>query len=358
VLTLSVLSPPKLRARAAFDESMGGGKDGEWFRGQGARSTKLATLVVPPFPPESLIFNLWSLQGQRETMARPPPSDELDASSGTDDVAAVKEDDVLPPHTIHSMTTNSTTIISSPDDVHKLITRGVLRAKLSKRRHLVIPRAISPDYLDYLMPPIVESGGLFEPQNVTYNGGVAHVKNWKISCYLEVMEGGIPCTNPCVRLRDHCWSLLECCNALFACWYKQQHACNESGTTSGYRTDENGMPIVSRLMTFITRYTPHPGENALLKHVDGAGKVDGSVVVALPIDRWTGGGLEMNSFEGHGGGLTFWDGRMSGGGEREEIAYDTRSGDVAFIDRAVWHQANPITSGTRWALVIFYKVER
>ena len=25
--------------------------------------------------------------------------------------------------------------------------------------------------------------------------------------------------------------------------------------------------------------------------------------------------------------------------------------------RAVWHQADPITKGTRWALVIFYKVE-
>lgn len=36
--------------------------------------------------------------------------------------------------------------------------------------------------------------------------------------------------------------------------------------------------------------------------------------------------------------------------------YDTRSGDIAFIDRAVWHQADPITKGTRWALVIFYDV--
>jgi hypothetical protein len=40
-------------------------------------------------------------------------------------------------------------------------------------------------------------------------------------------------------------------------------------------------------MTYIARYTPAPDENALLKHIDGAGKVDGSVVVALPIDRWT-----------------------------------------------------------------------
>ena len=90
--------------------------------------------------------------------------------------------------------------------------------------------------------------------------------------------------------------------------------------------------------------------------MDGAGKVDGSIVVALPTN---------DPFKG--GGLTFWD--------KDEIHYDTRAGDVAFIDRyvttivflslsdewmdcrAVWHQADPITKGTRWALVIFYKVE-
>ena len=31
---------------------------------------------------------------------------------------------------------------------------------------------------------------------------------------------------------------------------------------------------------------------------------------------------------------------------------------TVLICRAVWHQANPITKGTRWALVIFYKVFR
>ena len=245
-------------------------------------------------------------------------------------------------------------------ETQKQIVKGVVRAKLSKRRHLVLPRAISPDYLDTLMPEIVTR--LFEPQTVIYNGGVANIKQWKISCYLEVMEGGVPCTNPHIALRRHCWELLEACNMLFANWYRQQHACNDDNRNNNaakrYRVDENGNPIVSRLMTFITRYTPAPDENALLKHVDGAGKVDGSVVVALPIDRWT-DSIENNSFEGHGGGLTFWDGRKGGSKSMpEEIVYDTRSGDVAFIDKAVWHQANPITKGTRWALVIFYKVER
>jgi predicted 2-oxoglutarate/Fe(II)-dependent dioxygenase YbiX len=117
----------------------------------------------------------------------------------------------------------------------------------------------------------------------------------------------------------------------------------------------------------------------LLQHVDGAGKVDGSVVVALPMDRWSSSTKSAHDDDSidnppsavspttsfittqddpssmvgfKGGGLTFWDG--VGG---QEIHYDTRCGDVAFIGRAVWHQADPITEGTRWALVIFYKVE-
>ena len=83
--------------------------------------------------------------------------------------------------------------------------------------------------------------------------------------------------------------------------------------------------------------------------MDGAGKVDGSIVVALPIDRWS-APEEENSFEGHGGGVTFWD----GGKDPEtklprEIHYDTRSGDLAFIDRYVivcilyhWRSTSPV----------------
>ena len=64
-------------------------------------------------------------------------------------------------------------------------------------RHLNLAKAISPAYLDTLMPTIIS---LFDPQQVRYNGGVANVKDWKISCYLEVMDGGVPCTNP----SSHC----------------------------------------------------------------------------------------------------------------------------------------------------------
>ena len=42
---------------------------------------------------------------------------------------------------------------------------------------------------------------------------------------------------------------------------------------------------------------------------------------------------EENSFEGHGGGLRFWDGKDPATGRPLEIHYETRSGDVGFIDR-------------------------
>ena len=33
-------------------------------------------------------------------------------------------------------------------------------------------------------------------------------------------------------------------------------------------------------------------------------------------------------------------------------------GDICFLDKLVWHQANPITAGERWVLVIFYRTFR
>mmetsp|Transcript_13890 Transcript_13890/g.19881 ORF Transcript_13890/g.19881 Transcript_13890/m.19881 type:complete len:216 (-) Transcript_13890:9-656(-) len=210
--------------------------------------------------------------------------------------------------------------------VFKEIVKGVLRKKLSKMRHLVINEAINCQYLDKLFPAILK---LFSPQKVNYNGGIANMKEWKISCYLEVMKGGVPCTNPNTDLRSVCLPLLDACDTLFLQWYKQQHACNAKIQDSSIhsRTDSNA----KRIMSFVTRYTPSPGEQALLKHVDGAGKVDGSLVLALPIDRWS-APEEMNSFVGFGGGLTFWDGKNDCG-ELLQLNYATRSGDVAFIDR-------------------------
>jgi hypothetical protein len=136
------------------------------------------------------------------------------------------------------------------------INKQVVRRKLARQRHCIIEQGIQPDYLDSLFPPLLE---LFEPQSVQYNGGIAGVKDWKISCYLEVMPGGVPTTEPNVELLQLFLPLLEACNSLFCHWYRQQHACNHKSN--------NKTPDVQceRLMTFITRYTPAPGEQALLK---------------------------------------------------------------------------------------------
>ena len=139
--------------------------------------------------------------------------------------------------------------------VRSEIPRLVLRKKLAKMRHLVIKKAISPEYLDELFPKILK---LFEPQIVTYNGGRANIKDWKISCYLEVLESGVPCTNPKLDLRDLCLDLLNSCDLLFGIWYHQQHPCSANkGQGNQLKT--------KRLMTFITRYTAAPNEQALLK---------------------------------------------------------------------------------------------
>ena len=50
------------------------------------------------------------------------------------------------------------------DGVKKEIAKRVIRAKLSKTRHLVLDRAIRPEYLDSLFPMLLD---LFQPQTVT-----------------------------------------------------------------------------------------------------------------------------------------------------------------------------------------------
>ena len=143
--------------------------------------------------------------------------------------------------------------------IKKEIAKQVLRQKLSKLRHLVLSEAISPAYLDSMFPDLLK---LFDPQKVTYNGGIANIKEWKISCYLEVMDGGVPTANPNTDLLHLFTPLLDECNNLFLYWYRQKSACNISKLSS---TAKKGNIKCSRLMTFITRYTPAPGEQALLK---------------------------------------------------------------------------------------------
>ena len=143
------------------------------------------------------------------------------------------------------------------EGVIKQIHKKVVRQKLNKLRHLVIEQGISPGYLDTLFPQMLPN---YHPQHVKYNGGVANIKDWKISCYLEVMEGGVPCTNPNLALLELYRPLLDTCNELFLEWYRQQHACNNK-----FLAGKTITRTCKRIMTFITRYTPAPGEQALLK---------------------------------------------------------------------------------------------
>jgi hypothetical protein len=146
-------------------------------------------------------------------------------------------------------------------NISKEICKGVIRCKLMKLRHLIIKEGINPLYLKEIFPAILRD---FKPQHVTYNGGIANITTWKISCYLEVMDHGIPTTEPNLLLKEHCLPLLNKCNDLFLFWYQQQHK-----NSIQSRVGSTGSTITSircrRLMTFITRYTPAPNEQALLK---------------------------------------------------------------------------------------------
>jgi hypothetical protein len=142
-------------------------------------------------------------------------------------------------------------------NIKKEICKAVIRCKLNERRHIIINEGINPNYLKEIFPYIVSN---FNPQTVQYNGGIANIKQWKISCYLEVMDHGVPTTRPNLVLQKHCLPLLNHCNDLFFYWYQQQHP-----STSSLCTSDGKLLHCHRLMTFITRYTPAPNEQALLK---------------------------------------------------------------------------------------------
>lgn len=147
----------------------------------------------------------------------------------------------------------------------------------------------------------------------------------RISCYLVVMENWKPkieAHEPMVRCLG---TVMESCRRSFEIWYSKR----------------NSLPSVevSVMNAFVTRYRPEAEEDQLKKHIDGA-NVDGSVILALPTD---------DPFEG--GNLIVWDGKP-----QQELTYQMRPGDLLFLENAVWHQAKPITSGERWALVLFLRI--
>ena len=147
-------------------------------------------------------------------------------------------------------------------NITKEICKGVIRCKLMKRRHLIIKEGINPLYLKQIFPTVIQN---FQPQHVQYNGGIANITTWKISCYLEVMDHGVPTTQPNLLLQQYCLPLLNQCNDLFLFWYQQQHNVSIQSKSESSASITKPAIRCRRLMTFITRYTPAPNEQALLK---------------------------------------------------------------------------------------------
>lgn len=194
-----------------------------------------------------------------------------------------------------------------------------------KDRHVLVKHALQPEYLQRLFPDIKRA---FKPQPIDYTKkvGYSRYRNWKISCYLRAWPQWTPRIAPHMPLVDVLDPILDDCVAQFKVWYNDLWGLRESE--------------VIIMNSFVTRYRTEEGETQLKKHVDGR-HVDGSVILALPTDC---------PFEG--GKLTVWEKRK---GTLNEFEYAMKPGDMIFLDNMIWHQAHPITSGERWALVLFLK---
>lgn len=189
-------------------------------------------------------------------------------------------------------------------------------------RHSLQKGGISPERLQALFPKILDA---YVQQPLDYGRGSRYSDKWKISCYLVVMEHWKPKIFPHAPMVECMAPVMSDCVDAFVKWY----------------TDLKALESVeaSVMNAFVTRYRPMPDEDQLEKHIDGA-NVDGSVVMAMPTDDpWEGGALHV------------WDGKP-----QKEHIYHMGPGDILFLDNAVWHQAKPISSGTRWALVLFLRL--
>jgi len=186
-------------------------------------------------------------------------------------------------------------------------------------KHAIFKNAVSPKYLRQIFPDMKRH---WKPADLSYG----KYKRWNLSCYCEVWEGWTPKTPPHPPMAKTMEDTLSAAKEIFEKWYAER----------------NGLEKVDviTMNSFVTRYSPAPGQDELGKHVDGR-KVDGSLILALPTDEpfdWP--------------GLKVWDGPK---GNKSEYTYPMSPGDIACLDNMVWHHALPITSGRRYALVCFYK---
>jgi len=197
-------------------------------------------------------------------------------------------------------------------------------------RHTVVHDAVDPRKLEDTFDAICDT---FKPQQVDYSNTAYGKDHWKLSCFMEYSNGvaaGRIDLEQGARLKGVCAGILADCDAVFLQWYNSMHPYSKTASRT-----------LSRLQSFVTRYRPFADETHLPRHIDGA-NVSGSLVLGLP------------TYKGFtGGGLTVWD----GDGEKETFEYPVGVGDACLLDTRVWHQSNPILSGERWVVVIFYEVD-
>lgn len=159
-------------------------------------------------------------------------------------------------------------------------------------------------------------------QPLDYGPHSAYGDKWRISCYLVVLDKWKPRIDAHPPMVACMTDVMRSCVDLFEQWASARQ----------------GATVTVRVMNcFVTRYRPRTHENQLKRHIDGA-NVDGSVILALPTDE---------PFQG--GALKVWEAK------REFLYPDLRAGDAILLDARVWHQALPISQGTRYAMVLFLK---
>lgn len=204
----------------------------------------------------------------------------------------------------------------------ELLEHGGGRPASGGLHHELMPGVVPAAELEARLPAMKEA---YCQQPLDYGGHSRYGDTWRISCYMVVMESWKPKIEPHEPMVKCMTPIMDQCTEAFGHWYCRLR----------------GLPSVNVhvMNAFVTRYQAVEDEDQLKKHIDGA-NVDGSVVLALPTD---------DPFEG--GALHVWDGKP-----QQEFVYHMRPGDALFLDNAVWHQAMPITSGTRWALVLFLRL--
>ena len=203
--------------------------------------------------------------------------------------------------------------------------RGTILSKRLPNRHKVVKGAIGAAFVERVFKDIKATFAVQD--GVRYKG-----QDWRISSYMELDPNGHISgkhkVEPHIPLLNVCSPLLERCDAIFENWYAHCYGCK--------------FVKAERLHSFVTRYQAKPGYDQLRKHIDGR-HLDGSAIIRLPNEEGCASG-----------DLKVWDGK-------NPIVcqtYKMESGDFCLLDRAVWHQALPVTEGIKWCIVIFYKAHR